>query len=65
MQIKITKINKYYGADLQDLPGSPPIGVGETPEQAVANLFYSILCPNRGSTNWVHYIDWRTCGVIE
>ena len=35
-----------YWADWIDRPGSPRLGYGETPEEAVANLFYIIYTHN-------------------
>jgi hypothetical protein len=64
MRIEITKINRWYGADLKDLPGSPQLGAGETPEEAVASLFYSILM-NREGIDWVKHIDFTSLEVIS
>ena len=38
MRIRITKIFKYR-ADWENIPGSPIIGHGSTPEEAVSHLF--------------------------
>ena len=39
MKIEIEKIQEqpeFYSADMKDLPGSPPVGKGETPAEAIA-----------------------------
>ena len=52
MKIDIEKSNDHYRADCKDLPGSPPVGLGDTPEEAVACLFWRILFEG----NWHTYI---------
>lgn len=39
MKIKIEKVKGGYRADFIELPGSPIVGDGKTPEMAVACLF--------------------------
>lgn len=62
MQIVIEKSGSTYAADLQDLPGSPPVGTGPTPEEAVADLFRRLLHP-ADKDNWVQHIDFSTVTV--
>jgi len=67
MKIKIEKYNdgKTFRADMLDLPGSPPVGQGETETEAVANLFMKIIFQstdgrfiNRGCIpeSWLRYV---------
>lgn len=61
MKIQITKLTRNdekYKADLLDLPGTPPIGEGNSPEEAVASLFFRLL--SEKSTNWFAYIKLGT-----
>ena len=40
MHIEIEKINENtYRADILELPGSPSVGQGKSPEEATANVF--------------------------
>jgi hypothetical protein len=43
MKIEIRKLEFYHQADLLDMPGSPPLGIGYTGEMAIVNLFQNIL----------------------
>ena len=43
MKIKIDKQNEMYIADCVDLPGMPPIGMGDTQDIAVKNLLFNLL----------------------
>lgn len=43
MKINIEKNGEEYRADCEDLPGMPPVGVGISPELAMAHLFWLIL----------------------
>lgn len=67
MKVKITKIvrKKYtdYQADLLDLPGSPWIGRGETPQEAVVFLFYRIM--HDPTVDWRKYIDFSKVEIEE
>jgi hypothetical protein len=58
MKIKVEKQPDHYRADCLDLPGSPPVGVGRTPELAVAALFYLMHFdkPSVHADNWMKYI---------
>lgn len=54
MNILIRKQKNAFIADLNDLPGSPPVGWGGTPEQAVASLFLALISDFE---TWGKYID--------
>lgn len=54
MKIEITWSKDHYRADLIDLPGTPPVGLGRTPELAVACLWWTCM---RESTKWLEYIN--------
>ena len=59
MNIEITKVNDYFMADCRDCPGTPPIGFGDTKEEAVAALFYVMTFGSTGGphpSNWLKYI---------
>ena len=43
MNIEIAVYNDVYRADCLDLPGTPPVGTGETEAEAVASLFQNLL----------------------
>lgn len=43
-----------YKADLEDLPGSPPVGIGKTPEEAVAVLFFTLISQGIG---WIRHVS--------
>ena len=53
MNIKIEQQSDHYRADCLDFPGSPPVGIGRTPELAVAALFWQAMF---SSENWLRYI---------
>ena len=63
MLIEIEEIESGFKADLKDLPGSPPIGLGKTKEESVVNLFFSILHPDN-RTNWVRCIDCSDIKIV-
>lgn len=48
MKIKIKKCSDHYRADCLDLPGSPPVGLGETAELAMAHLMWLLLFSSTG-----------------
>ena len=59
MKIEIVKSEDHYRADCKDLPGSPPVGLGSTPEMAVAHLFWRMLFEETGGPNsyrWSSYV---------
>lgn len=58
MNIKITPSRHRdfkYMADLVDLPGSPPVGYGNTVAEATANMFINLLADKR--SGWMSMID--------
>jgi len=61
MKIKVDKVSDaHYRADCLDLPGSPPVGTGETPEMALACLFWLIIFDSTlgpDPSNWIRYLD--------
>lgn len=48
-EIQITRHEGSYRADMKCLPGTPPVGVAPTAEQAVANLFAAIIAEKNTS----------------
>jgi hypothetical protein len=54
MKIQIEKSKDHYRADCLDLSGAPPVGLGNTPEMAVACLFYRMMFENAGGGNNRH-----------
>lgn len=60
MNIEITQSVDHYRADCKNLPGTPPVGLGDTPEMAVAALFWHILFEpiggSRPDERWTKYI---------
>ena len=59
MKINIEKSDDHYRADCRDLPGSPPVGVGDTPELALACLFYRMLFEDTAGSNprpWTAFV---------
>jgi len=61
MKIKIQTLEGgQFIADCSDLPGSPPIGMGSTKEQAVALLILRMYCESsrtRTLDKWMDMID--------
>jgi len=53
VEITISKTRDGYCADIAELPGSPPIGLGNTKSQAVVDLLFRIL---HDSEQWKPYI---------
>ena len=69
MKVKISKIDSYsspngseFSADLQDLPGHPPVGFGDTKEEAVVNLFFQLLHPAT-TTEWIDHMNFESISV--
>lgn len=58
MKIQIEKSEGHYRADCLDLPGTPPVGLGETPEMAVACLFYRMMFESPGGPNSYQRYRW-------
>ena len=60
MKIQIEKSKDHYRADCLDCSGTPPVGLGITPEMAVACLFYRMMFENAGGAsnphNWLTFI---------
>jgi hypothetical protein len=59
MNIEITKSADHYRADCKDLPGSPPVGTGDTPELAMACLMWHVLFGTTGTEfkeNWQRFL---------
>lgn len=68
MKINIEHSVDHYRADCKELPGSPPVGVGETPEMAVACLFWRLLFENTGGPNnrkWVDLLEQHEQIVVN
>ena len=63
MKILIQKTGNTYRADLQDLPGTPTIGEGDTPEMAIACLFYRLLHPPR--PDWIDHIKFDGIEIMR
>ncbi len=46
MNIKVSRFNRTgdhkFCADCTDLPGSPPVGYGKTPEEAIGSLIVNL-----------------------
>lgn len=61
MNIKLEFSVDHWRADCLDLPGSPPVGLGETKEMAVACLFHRMMFESTRGTlseptnndNWI------------
>lgn len=59
MKIEIKKSKDHYRADCKDLPGSPPVGLGSTPEIAVTCLFWRMVFEDTGGSHpqtWITFI---------
>lgn len=59
MNIVIEKSDDHYRADCKDLPGTPPVGLGSTPEMAVAHLCWCMLYAHVGASSkrWIDFVD--------
>lgn len=61
MKIKLEKrLDNLYYADLLDLPGSPPIGVGPSRHEAIAHLFYQLV-----TSSWYKSVNIDSLEIIE
>ena len=59
MKIDITKSQDHWRADCKDLPGSPPVGLGSSPEMAVACLFWCMIFESSGGMeqkSWLRFL---------
>ncbi len=61
MKINVIRSEDHWRADCLDLPGTPPVGLGGTPEMAVACLFWRLLFEDYDSRAfgrrwWVDYL---------
>ena len=55
MKFKIEKCSDHYRADCLDLPGSPPVGLGSSPEMAMACLMWRMVF--NPDTKWTTRIN--------
>ena len=46
LTIKLQQTGGLWQADIQQMPGTPPVGSGQTKEQAVAHLFVLLSYSN-------------------
>lgn len=46
MKITVIQSGSVYRADCVELPGSPPIGIGDTDKDAVISLLHTLLVQN-------------------
>lgn len=54
MRIELEKSEGKWRADCKDLPGTPPVGIGRTQEEAVAMLFAKLLIePAKSNGGWI------------
>ena len=58
MKIKVTKADNKYNATCPDIPTFPGVGVGDTKDLAVSDLFRKILKPDY-KISWASMIDWN------
>lgn len=68
MKIKIEKSQDHYRADCLDLPGSPPVGLGETKEMAIACLFWRLKFESTGgcdSHSWLDFLDRKDPIIVN
>ena len=64
IQISETNLNPPFGkyrAKMIDLPGSPPVGCGETKEMAVAQLFANLT--NYDGEDWTKFVDTKRLNI--
>ena len=66
MTINIKKSEDHYRADCLDLPGTPPVGLGISPEMAVACLFWRMyfepICSITPTNNKAaKFYNWMSC----
>jgi hypothetical protein len=64
IELRLDYIPNQFTADLLDLPGSPPTGVGSSPEEAVASLFGSIIHPDE-RYQWLNCINLESLEIIR
>lgn len=58
MKIEILKTKEHYRADCLDLPGTPPVGIGSSKEQAVASLFCRMYIETNELDKWFDHLDF-------
>lgn len=51
MRIEVSQSEDHWRADCLNLSGSPPVGLGDSPEMAVACLFWRMLFEPTGGPN--------------
>ena len=44
MKIKVSNATGVWSADCEDVAGSPPIGIGNSKEEAIACLWRDLYC---------------------
>jgi len=49
------QINGSWRADLEDLPGTPPVGIGQTRELAIISLFSCLILEDK-NYRWLEHI---------
>ena len=64
IELSADYIPNQYRADLLDLPGSPPTGIGSSPEEAVASLFRIIIHPTE-RYQWLDCINLESLEIIR
>ncbi len=67
MKIKLAKRGgSVWQADIADLPGSPPVGYGDTKLEALAELFSNVLhACTHGRTRWGYYVNFNKVEIVE
>ena len=59
MLIELQKSRDGWRADCKDLPGTPPVGIAETKERAVAMLFATLILEAHASyprDQWITHL---------
>ena len=63
MKITITQFDEGFMADCTDLPGSPPVGHGPTPEAAIIELFFRLMFSKINGPaedqSWLKYLKYE------
>lgn len=63
MTIELSKYNRIWRANIKELPGSPPVGEGETQAEAIASLFFHVV-PVQLGVDWRVYMDFTKLEIV-
>jgi len=63
--IELEYSRDYWRADCKDLPGTPPVGIAETKERAIAMLFAALILEAQASYPRDQWIDHLLRSLLQ